>query len=299
MNEMVAGELMFLAHGVGTRADLPVSATLAAVGAGLVLVISFVVLGLLWRKPKLAGGTGGWPLRSAGQTVLDAPVLRVALQGLTLAAVVLVCVVGLTGPQAIEHNMAPWVLYIIFWVGLVPASLLLGPIWRVINPIRLVHKVLAAALRLDPIQGAITLPERVGYWPAALSLTAFAWFELVYPSGSEPVTVAVFVLGYTILNTVAALLVGHRWFERGDGFEVYSALLGAMAPIGPARTGGSCCVTRWKVSTRFSRRRGWSASSPPWLDPRLTTAYPTPVGGIGTCRPAPMPPRSNSSAPSY
>jgi hypothetical protein len=46
-----------------------------------------------------------------------------------------------------------------------------------------------------------------------------------------------FILGYTVVHTVAALLVGRRWFERGDGFEVYSALLGAMAPIG-RRTDG-------------------------------------------------------------
>lgn len=228
---------MFLAHGVGTRADLPVSATLAVIGAGLVLVISFVVLAMLWRRPKFSGGQGGWPLPTSVQEVLDAPALRMAMQGLSLAAVVLVCIVGLAGPQATERNLAPWAFYIIFWVGVVPASLLLGPIWRVINPLRLVHTVLASALRLDPIQGVVTLPDRVGYWPAALSLAVFAWLELVYPSGSDPTTVAVFALGYTTVHAVAALLVGRRWFERGDGFEVYSALLGAMAPIG-RRTDG-------------------------------------------------------------
>jgi hypothetical protein len=228
---------MFFAHGVDTRADLPVSATLAVVGAGLVLVITFVVLAMSWRRPKFSGGNGGWPLPSGVQGVLDAPALRVTLKGLSLAVVVLVCVVGLAGPQATERNLAPWAFYIIFWVGLVPASLLLGPVWRVINPLRLVHMVLAAALRLDPAQGVFRLSDRVGYWPAALSLTVFAWLELVYPSGSNPTTVAAFMLGYTTVHTVAALLVGQRWFERGDGFEVYSALLGAMAPIG-RRTDG-------------------------------------------------------------
>jgi hypothetical protein len=31
---------MFLAHGVGTRSDLPVPVSLAAIGAGLVVLIS-------------------------------------------------------------------------------------------------------------------------------------------------------------------------------------------------------------------------------------------------------------------
>jgi hypothetical protein len=169
--------------------------------------------------------------------MLDAPVLRVALQGVTLATVVLVCVVGLSGSQVTERNLAPWVFYIIFWVGLVPASPALGPVWRVLNPLRLVHMVLAAVLHLDQAQGVVTLPVRVGYWPAAVSLAVFAWLELVYPGGSEPVTVAVFALGYAVVHSVAALLVGRCWFERGDGFEVYSAVIGAMAPIG-RRTNG-------------------------------------------------------------
>jgi hypothetical protein len=210
---------------------------LAVVGGGLVLVISFAVLAVLWRRPRFTGGKGGRPAPATVQRLLDAPALRVMMQGLTSAAVVLVCVIGLAGPHVTERNLTPWVFYIIFWVGLVPTSLLLGPVWRVLNPLRLVHTVLAAVLRLDRARGVVALPDRVGYWPAAASIIAFAWMELVYPRGSEPATVAVFILGYTAVHTVAALLVGHRWFERGDGFEVYSALLGAMAPIG-RRTDG-------------------------------------------------------------
>ncbi|HZD14368.1 MAG TPA: hypothetical protein VE196_04425 [Pseudonocardiaceae bacterium] len=228
---------MLPAHGVGTRADLPLPPILAVVGGALVLVITFAVLAVLWRRPKFTGGKGGRPVPAGLQRALDAPLLRTALQGATLAAVTLVCVIGLAGPQVTEHNLTPWVFYITFWVGLVPASLLCGPVWRVLNPLRLVHTVLAAVLRLDPARGLVALPERVGYWPAAVSIIVFAWMELVYPHGSEPATVAVFVLGYAVVHTVAALLVGRRWFERGDGFEVYSALLGAMAPIG-RRTDG-------------------------------------------------------------
>jgi hypothetical protein len=235
---------MVLAHGVGTRVDLPLPMTLVVVGAALVLVISFAVLAVLWRRPRFTGGSGGRPLPAGVQRVLDAPALRMALQGVTLVIVVLVCVVGLAGQPMTEWNPAPWVFYIIFWVGLVPASLLFGPVWRVLNPLRLVHTALATVLRLDRERGLVTLPEQVGYWPAAVSIAVFAWMELVpamelayYPGGSDPTTVAVFILGYAVVHTAAALLVGRRWFERGDGFEVYSALLGAMAPIG-RRTDG-------------------------------------------------------------
>lgn len=223
---------MLLAHGIGTRTDLPLPVGLAVLGAGLTLVISFVVLATLWRRPRFTGGMGGRALPVGLQRVLDAPALRVALQGITLVLVALVCVAGLAGSQVTAQNLAPWVFYIIFWVGLVPASLLLGPVWRVLNPLRLLHTVLAAVLRLDPQRGVVQLPERVGYWPAALSIAVFAWLELVCTGRSVPANVSLFVLGCAAVHTVAALLAGRRWFDRGDGFEVYSALLGAMALIG-------------------------------------------------------------------
>ena len=223
---------MVLAHGIGTRADLPVPSTLAALGAGLAVVISFVVLGTLWRRPRFTGSSAGRPLPTGLQRVFDSPVPRIGLRLVTLVAAGLLVVIGLVGPDSTALNLAPWAFYITFWVGLVPASLLLGPVWRVLNPLRLVHAVLARALRLDPATGRATLPEAVGYWPATASIAGFAWFELVYPARAEPTDVAVFVIGYAVVHTGAALVFGNRWFERGDGFEVYSSLLGALAPLG-------------------------------------------------------------------
>jgi len=290
---------VLLAHGVGTRADLPVPTTLAVVGAGLALVISFAVLATWWRRPRFTRGRGGRSLPAGLQRVLDAPALRVALQGVTLAAVVLVCVVGLTGPQVTERNLAPWAFYIIFWVGMVPASLLLDPVWRVLNPLRLVHTVLAAALRLDRARGVVALPERVGYWPAVVvSIAVFAWFELVYPNGSDPASVAVFVLGYAAVHTVAALLLGRRWFERGDGFEVYSALLGAMAPIGRRADGRLVLRNPFEGLDAIRPAPGLVGVVVVLVGPRPTTGSLAPAGGIGTCQPAPAPRHSRWCAPS-
>jgi hypothetical protein len=130
------------------------------------------------------------------------------------------------------RNLAPWAFFVTFWVGLVPASLLLGPVWRVLNPLRLVHAALAATLRVDPDHGVRSLPEAVGYWPAAASLAGYGWFELVYPRHAQPIPTATFITLYAVVHTGAAVIFGRRWFERGDGFEVYSTLLGTLAPLG-------------------------------------------------------------------
>ncbi|AEA23889.1 hypothetical protein ACFQ34_32810 [Pseudonocardia benzenivorans] len=223
---------MLLAHGVGTRGDLPVPVELAATAAGAVLVGTFVALGLLWRSPRLRGGEAGRPVPAPVARLVGSPVLRGVLRGLVLVAAVLVVVVGFAGPAQTPRNLAPWVFYVTFWVGLVPASLLLGPVWRVLNPLRSVHAGLAAVARIDPEQGVRDLPARVGLWPAAVSLAAFAWLELVSPEPADPRVVAGVLVGYALVHVGAALVFGRRWFAHGDGFEVWSTLLGSLAPIG-------------------------------------------------------------------
>jgi hypothetical protein len=153
---------MFLAHGVGTRSDLPLPVSLAAIGAGMVLIISFGVLAALWRDPRRSRDAG-IPLPQVLMRVADARVTRILLQGVTLTVGLLVCMIGFIGPADLMRNLAPWALFVTFWVGLVPTSLLLGPVWRVLNPLRLMHAALAAVLRIDPEYGALKLPERVGY----------------------------------------------------------------------------------------------------------------------------------------
>lgn len=228
---------MLLAHGVGTRTDLPVPTWLAASAGGLAVLISFGALTLLWRKPVLGGDAAGWPIPRPIATVLDSTALRLGLRGAATLLSAAVGLIGFFGPQSIHRNLTPWAFYVTFWVGIVPASLSLGPVWRILNPLRMVHAALARLLRLDPQRGLYALPERLGYWPAAASLAAFTYLELVVPERSQPDVVARFILFYAVVHTTAALVFGQRWFSRGDGFEVYSTLLGSLAPLGRRRDG--------------------------------------------------------------
>jgi hypothetical protein len=216
-----------LAHGVGSRTDLPIPLGLALYGAGAAILLSFVVLLLFWRTPKLGGPSSGRPLPAGLQRPADSPAVRRAVQATALAIAVLVTAAALTGPPDSDRNLAPWALYVTFWVGLVPASLLLGPVWRLANPLRLVHRGLSAVLPSPP--GAGRLPA-LGLWPAAVALVVFLWLELVYPGRAEPVTVAAFLIGYAVVQVALALWFGERWFAHGDGFEVYSTLIARLSP---------------------------------------------------------------------
>jgi hypothetical protein len=218
-----------LAHGVGTRLDLPIPVGLALFGAGAAILLTFAVLLTFWRRPRLRGGDSGRPLPPALQRLLDGAPVRRGLQAVALAVALFVVVVAFAGPDDTPHNLAPWVFFVTFWVGLVPASLLLGPLWRVVNPLRLLHRGLRGVLPRAP--GAPRL-EALGLWPAAGSLFVFLWLELVSPHRSDPAVVGGFLIGYAVVQLALALWFGEEWFAAGDGFEVYSSLIARLSPWG-------------------------------------------------------------------
>ena len=223
-----------LAHGVGSRADLPVPLELALYAAGLTVAVSFLALVVLWRRPRLVGDVGGRPLPRLVQTVVDGPVLRPVLRGLVLVATLVVLAAALFGPLTSRDNVAPYALYVTLWVGLIPASLLLGPVWRWVNPLRTLQGLLVPVTGDPPSEHR--LPS-LGYWPAAGALLVFVWLELVLPGRAEPRTVGVFLVVYGAAQLVAGLWFGQHWYARGDAFEVWSTLLGRLSPFG-RRTDG-------------------------------------------------------------
>ena len=122
-------------------------------GAPATLLVSFTVLGVFWRTPRLEGTAArdGRPLPDWVRRFADARATRVGLRvpGLLLALVTVA--VAALGPNTSGANPAPTWLYVWFWVGLVPASLLLGPIWRLLNPLRTISAGLSR-LAGDPDQ---------------------------------------------------------------------------------------------------------------------------------------------------
>ncbi|MEV7559422.1 hypothetical protein [Streptomyces sp. NPDC089795] len=225
-----ADPLTSLAHGIGSQHDLPISPFYAFAGAFAALFVSFLALGLLWSTSRFRGARAGLALPAALQRVADAPTTRTALRGLGLAATAAVLAHLLLGPDDPAHNPAPGAVYVLLWVGLVPASLLLGPVWRLLNPLRTLHRLLSRALRRrDPGR---PLPARLGQWPAAAGLFGFTWLELVAPDPASTTTLLIAVTTYATAQLLLAARFGERWFDGGDAFETYSALLARLSPLG-------------------------------------------------------------------
>jgi hypothetical protein len=225
-----------LAHGLGGRTDLPPDPLMAAIGAAVVVAASFLIVGVAWPRHRLGGGTGGLRLPRLTR-VVDAPAFVGTLRVLVLAATLLVMAVAFLGPRESRFNLAPYALYVVFWVGLAFTSVLFGPVWARLNPLRTVHVGACRLAGLDPDEGLRELPRRVGVWPAAGALLVFVWLELVFPDRAEPEVVGLFLVAYAVVTVLLAQVYGSRWFEAGDGFVVYSRVLASLSPLGRGEDG--------------------------------------------------------------
>lgn len=222
------------AHGLVGRADLPVPVWLVAWAAGVVLAVSFVLLALLRDAPRPE--REGWrPLPSGLSRVVASRVLDVAAGAVGVATLVAVVVAGLAGTDEPSFNLAPTVVYVAFWLGLVPVSLVLGDVFRALNPWRAIGRLSSrAADRVvgDRRQRPLPYPEWLGHYPAVVGLLAFAMLELVVYQGSEPAVVALAALVYTLATCGAMVLYGvDAWIDRGEAFSVYFGLLARAAPL--------------------------------------------------------------------
>ena len=220
-----------LAHGVGSREDLPIPFSFALTGAAVALVASFLALGLLWREPRLDAATAGRALPTAGERVLDGPVTRAALRTLGALATAYVVMAAVFGRDD-ALNPTAGAVYVLLWIGVPLLSMLLGPVWRLLNPIRTLHLLLSRLTGTRPEEGMARLSPALGYWPAALSLFAFVWLELVAPQNTTLPVLRTFFAAYLAVHLLAATYWGSRWFDRGDGFEVVSSLAARLAPLG-------------------------------------------------------------------
>jgi hypothetical protein len=212
-----------MAHGLTARADLPLPAWLFGWGAAVVLIVSFLALAVLWPKPKLehAGHRTVGFLRFLTSRPVD-----VMCGTAGVAVLALVVYAGFAGSQNPSSNIAPVIVFVLFWVGFVPVSVLFGNVFSAFNPWRAIGRVLFREARLP-------YPAGLGRWPAALVLLAFTTFELAVRRASAPEKVAEATVVYTIVTLVAMAIWGvETWIERGEGFAVYFDLFSRMAPFG-------------------------------------------------------------------
>lgn len=214
-----------LAHGVQGRAETPIPVSAFFWVAATVLVVSFVGLGVGWSRPRLVR----IPWRAVPrwlEQVAFSPLLIWSLRLIVLAAFVLLVCAAAFGSTRLNANIAPLAIFVVWWVGLVPVTVLLGDVWREVNPWSTLARLMGVRELTDR-----ALPRWIGWWPATFLLVAWAWLELVFPTAARPRMIAACLIVYTLFTLVAMFRYGwRRWLDHGEVFSVYTAVLATLSP---------------------------------------------------------------------
>ena len=235
------------AHGFGQRYDLPVPLSLYVAGAGAVVALSFVAIGVFVRgAPDLRHYPRLNLLRWRAGRALVHPAVLLPVKVASAALFALVVAAGLVGDPGPDENLAPTLVWVVWWVGLAYVSALLGNVWTLINPWKIVFGWVEGLYRQLGIQGDLSFrhpyPRRLGAWPGLLLFLAFAWVELVYADAGVPARIAQLAIVYSLVTWGGMLLYGkEEWLRHGEAFSLAFGLLARFAPTELRVTGPSVC----------------------------------------------------------
>lgn len=161
---LAAIPLPVLAHGFGQRFDLPLPLWMFMGGAGATVAVTFL---LLARQRNMRPREPGQAFTLL-QRIPLAGVLATSLRLAVLALYLLVLCAGFVGTQSPFKNIAPAMVWAIWWVGMAFVSALLGDLWALVNPLDTVYR-----WTLGERPGKLAWPQWAGVWPAALLFFAF------------------------------------------------------------------------------------------------------------------------------
>jgi hypothetical protein len=236
------------AHGFGQRYDLPIPLSFYLAGTAAAVVVSFVIVGLFVREaprsvtyPRvdlLAHPAGRW---------LAHPAVILALQLFALAVFIIIIIAGFRGDQNPYRNIAPTMVWIIWWVGFAYVSAFVGNLWALINPWRTIFEAVETIYCGITGKPALSLrlpyPAALGVWPAFVLLLAFVWIELVYPNPALPRFIASLAVGYSALTFVGMFVFGREcWLQHGEVFTLVFGTFARFAPL-ELRAGPPCALS--------------------------------------------------------
>ena len=226
-----------VAHGFRQRYDLPIPLGLWVIGAGATIVLSFVIIGLVDHD------------RSTATAYARVNLLRVGLmRGLAhwlplgaarlLAVIFLVATVlaGFVGDQDPFSNLAPVMVWVIWWVGVAFVCALIGDLWALINPFRTIFSWAEWIFFRLTSGGQLSLarpyPPNLAMWPAVAGLLIFFWAELIWADGTVPENIAVAVVIYALVTWTGMFVYGRDvWLQNADTFSIVFGILARFAPL--------------------------------------------------------------------
>ena len=223
------------AHGFEERYDLPVPLDYVVAAACAIVFLSFVIAVLFVRQPRTVflqacTATEFMPqARSVNWFVYF-------LRGFSFLLFALTIISALWGSADPLMNLAPTLVWIVWWIGMSFLVMLLGDFWPAIDPLRSTFDVLDFCSRkLGRSQGLSAgkaWPVWLGVWPAVFFLLVWCWLEVVNPIATSPLRLGYAALVWYLVNLVGMTYFGRdAWQRHADVFALYFSMLGRISPL--------------------------------------------------------------------
>jgi hypothetical protein len=251
------------AHGAA-GGSLPAPPWLLAYIGAFAVALTALALRMSWPAPRFAR------TRPDPEPAADAdPRPERGLQVGQVAGLVVylgVAAIALFGPTERGINIAPYAVFVIWWVGLPFLCLLLGDVVRAVNPfLALLDLVERVRGERPPVADDRAAPS----WTAAAFLAAFTWFPLAYHRADSGRMTGILLVLYALAALVGGLVWGRAWLETGEGFGGLSRAVSqiSLRRRRPAAPGMLALAVVWIGGTLFDA----VSSTTFWVDVLGTT----------------------------
>lgn len=241
LKTVLTGFLLFMgfgitsvsAHGFGVRHQLELPLYYYVLGAGLTVSLSFVVATFFVRQTRVEKDPFLWRYKGLGQKYFS-QLARYTVPFLKIFSILIFFLIissGLIGRQSPTQNLAPILIWSIWWVGMVYVQALIGDVWRLVNPWSILFSLCEKSGFFSKYIGRMSYPEKLSCWPAVLIFWFFVWLEQVAPFSEQPQSLACLVVAYSLMTWLGMFLFGHDvWLKRAEAFTILFTFLARMAP---------------------------------------------------------------------
>ena len=219
------------AHGFGERTELPVPLGYFLIGAGLAVALSFIFISVL---VKIRADASYWRLNLIGpywiKKTLTSPITFLPVKLLSVLLLGLVIATGFGGESNPLLNFNPTFIWIIWWVGMAIGVALIGNIWALANPWKIIFSWSEGLYRIMRPGRELSLrrqyPAKCGIWPALFLFVLYTWVQDAYPNSDVPAQIAYMAVVYTVITFGGMFVFGkHEWLRKGEAFSVVFSLL--------------------------------------------------------------------------
>lgn len=217
-----------LGHGLGDAADLAVPLPTVLYVAALAVIVTAALVGRRDGDRDVAPA-GPRPLPSALTRVADHPATRGAVRVLGLVGFAVIVISAALGPPSAADNPAPRLTYVVAWSLLTLLPLLLGDVWRLLNPWRTLAAGVARSVGDPDDEATAPVPERWGMWPAVVQLAVVVYVQALHPLSAR--VLLLLLAGLTLAQLLGAIRHGRSWFDHADPFEVYAGVIARASPL--------------------------------------------------------------------